>query len=70
MDILPPKFAFFIKLNPMYYIVDGYRNSFLYHKAFWVNYMQFYYFWGVASIILFAGGMIFLRLKKDFAEVL
>jgi len=35
IEMMPERFHFFIKLNPMYYIVTGYRDSFLFQRAFW-----------------------------------
>lgn len=32
LQIIPERFQIFFKINPVYYIVEGYRNSFIYHK--------------------------------------
>lgn len=60
-----------IKLNPVYYIVEGYRESFIYKTWFWENhYMLTLYFWCVALFFLFAGALVFRRLRMHFADVL
>jgi len=65
------KYSRLIKLNPMYYIVDGYRESFLYRKAIWESspYLIFY-FWIVALTIFFFGYFLFRKLRPHFADVL
>ena len=69
-EMIPEKFRIFMILNPMYYIVEGYKNSFIYHVPFWQDLYMGLYFWGVSLLILCVGGMIFRRLKMEFAEVL
>ena len=70
MDMVPKEYQYIIKLNPIYYIVEGYRFSFIYHVPFWVNYDLGIYFWGVSLLSLFMGGLIFRKLKPEFADVL
>lgn len=70
LNLLPQKYQMLLKINPMYYIVEGYRNSFIYHKWFWNIGMTNYSFWIITSIILFAGMAIFKKLKPHFADVL
>jgi lipopolysaccharide transport system permease protein/teichoic acid transport system permease protein len=54
----------------MFYIVDGYRNSFIYHAPFWENYRLGIYFWSISFIFFIIGGMVFRKLKPEFAGVL
>lgn len=70
MDIIPGKYQYIIKLNPMYYIVDGYKTSFIYHAPFWQNYELGLYFWSVSLFIFVIGGLTFRKLKPEFADVL
>ena len=44
-----------IKINPMYYIVEGYRDSFYNHIPFWDKPGLTIYFWCIALILLIAG---------------
>lgn len=69
-DILPQKYQLIIKLNPIYYIVEGYRSSFVHNVPFWHNYRLGIYFWIVCAIFFIAGAFTFRKLKPDFAEVL
>jgi lipopolysaccharide transport system permease protein/teichoic acid transport system permease protein len=68
--ILPPHYQFFLKFNPMYYIVDGYRSSFIYHAPIWHNPRQGLYFWIVCAFVFIVGALTFRKLKPEFAEVL
>lgn len=67
---LPLKFSKVIKLNPMFYIVEGYRDSFINHVWFWERYNQTLYFWVVVAIYLILGAYIFRKLKDHFSDVL
>lgn len=69
-DIISPKYQWIFKLNPMYYIVEGYRDSFITHVWFWEKLNQTLYFWAVAIIVFILGGAIFKKLKVHFADVL
>jgi len=68
--IVPERFQWVIKLNPMYYIVQGYRDTIINHVWFYQRYFQTVYFW-VITLGLFAfGAIIFKKLKPHFADVL
>jgi len=70
IHIMPPKIQLVLKLNPMYYIVQGYRDSFIYQVGFWQHPYQSFYFWTICAIALFLGVYVFHRLKPQFADVL
>jgi teichoic acid transport system permease protein len=61
---------FILKLNPMYYVVMGYRDSLINKVWFWENPGQTIYFWVVTILILIFGTSVFRRLKVHFADVL
>ncbi|WP_136526200.1 ABC transporter permease [Geomonas ferrireducens] len=68
---LPQKYLSIIKLNPMYYIIEGYRQSFIYKTFFWETDLPYtIYFWCFTLFFFFAGGVIFRRLRPHFADVL
>ncbi len=59
------------KLNPVYYIVDGFRDSLLYKRWVWEGKgLWTLYFWVVTLLILFIGMKVFKKLKIHFADVL
>jgi ABC-type polysaccharide/polyol phosphate export permease len=70
LGMMPPKIQTIIKLNPMYYIVQGYRESFIYFLPFWRHPYQTLYFWFIAVIIFIIGAFVFKKLKPQFADVL
>lgn len=69
-EILPERYLWILKFNPMYYIVDGYRASFLHLSPIWHNPRQCVYFWIMCALVFIAGAVTFKKLKPDFAEVL
>lgn len=70
VSILSPKLQTIFKLNPMYYIVEGYRNSFLGKKWFWEDMTWTIYFWIVVVVGLGIGVTTFKKLRVHFADVL
>ena len=70
IHIMPPTVRFIFKLNPMFYIIQGYRESFIYFSPFWRHPYQSLYFWLVAVAVFISGAMIFKKLKQQFADVL
>jgi ABC-type polysaccharide/polyol phosphate export permease len=67
-DVLP-KNQFVLRLNPVYYIVNGYRESFLYHKGFWTHPELTLYFWLLCLFFLVIGVAVFKKLRPHFADV-
>lgn len=63
-------YASWLMLNPLYYIVDGYRDAFLGTGYFWDKGVEHLAFWVICLTLFFAGGRIFQKLQPDFAEVL
>ncbi len=69
LSIMPENLRFFFKLNPMFYIVQGYRESFLYSIPFWDHGLMTTYYWLVALGIFLVGAWIFRQLRPHFADV-
>lgn len=69
MDIAPGLKTFF-KLNPLYYVVAGYRDALINKTWFWEDPMLTLYFWTVVAVLFGIGTAIFRRLKVHFADVL
>ena len=59
-----------LKLNPVYYVVSGYRDAFIYKRWFWERPVWTLYFWGFTIGMLAFGMWVFRRLKIHFADVL
>jgi len=67
---IPEKYHFWIKLNPLVYIIEGYRDSMINHIWFWEKPIMGLYFWVVALIMIWVGLSTFRKLKPHFADVL
>jgi teichoic acid transport system permease protein len=59
-----------IKLNPIFYVVNGYRNAMFAGTWFWQDIGGTLYFWIVTAVIFLFSTNIFKRLKVHFADVL
>ena len=70
LSMLPRSIQPILKLNPMYYIVQGYRDSFIYSVPFWQHWQMTLYYWGFTGVAFVIGAVIFLRLRPHFADVL
>ena len=70
VDIVPHNFLFIIKMNPLFYIVEGYRESIIGGVWFWHKYNQTLYFWILTGVMLIFGSVVFNRLRPHFADVL
>lgn len=69
-QMLSPKLLKIFKLNPVYYIVDGFRDSLLAGVGFWEKPMWTVYFWLFVIIVFSIGVSVFRRLRVHFADVL
>ena len=58
------------KLNPMVYIVEGFRNSMYGGVWFFEHFYSSTYFWIVTVMMFCFGSLIFKRLRPHFADVL
>lgn len=70
ISMVPERFQWIIKMNPMYYIIRGYRESLIEKIPFWAHPIDTLYFWLVAILILFAGIAVFNRLEPHFGDVI
>ncbi|OZQ92372.1 teichoic acid ABC transporter permease [Paenibacillus sp. VTT E-133291] len=68
--ILSDKYSWLFKMNPMYYVVEGYRDS-LFNRVWFTEHIYLtFYFWSVTFFLFVLGAFIFKRLKPHFADVL
>lgn len=67
---LPSILLIIFKLNPMYYIVAGYRDALINKIWFWENSELSICFWMVTVLLFGIGITVFKRLKIHFADVL
>lgn len=67
---LPEKVKFFLMLNPLYYIVSGYRDCFVQNVPFWEHPYLGLYFWAFTLFSLITGLFMYIKLKPHFMDVL
>lgn len=70
VHMLPQDIQWILLLNPMAYIVEGYRQVFIQGKWFWEQAASMAMFWGLTIFLLFIGGYIFHKMRAHFADVL
>lgn len=68
--MVPEKYQIFLKLNPAYYIVEGYRDSLIHHVWFWERPGLTLYFWILVFSVGLLGAIVFRQLRPHFADVL
>ena len=70
VEMIPMSWRWVMKINPMYYIVQGYRNSLSVKQWFWQDITWTIYFWGLVGALFVVGNILFKRLRPHFADVL
>lgn len=70
LNLLDDKWVVILKLNPLVYIVNGYRSAVYGREWFFRDFFSTMYFWIITIVIFGIGAMIFKRLKVHFADVL
>lgn len=66
---LPLKYLPYFRFNPLFYLVEGFRSSFIYHKPFWNDLPGTIVFWIISLLIFILGIYVFKRLRPHFADV-
>ena len=59
-----------MKLNPLIYIVTGYRDAIYGRIWFFERFFSTVYFWVITAILFGIGAIVYKRLKPHFADVL
>lgn len=70
LNVIPESIRWIFKLNPLYYIVSGYRNALINKVWFWDDIYLTVYFWMVTLLMLLVGTKVFNKLKVHFSDVL
>lgn len=70
ISMIPEEYQILFKLNPVFYIVNGYRSALLEKTWFWEDFYSTMFFWIITAVIFGIGALIFKRLKVHFADVL
>ncbi|RSL30867.1 ABC transporter permease [Salibacterium salarium] len=60
-----------MRLNPLYYLVEGYRASFFAESWYAVeNWEYTLYFWGLVVVLFVIGGFLHVRFRRHFIDFL
>ena len=70
IDTIPVKYQWILKLNPAFYIVEGYRDTFISKVWFWEHQNLTLYYFGLTLMCLGLGAIVFKRLRPHFGDVL
>lgn len=65
-----PVVATLLRLNPLVYIVNGYRDTLYGHRWFFEDIYGTLYFWAVTLVLFVMGTIIYKKLKVHFADVI
>lgn len=68
--MIPDSWSWFYKLNPLHYVINGYRESLINGHWFYYQYKEMFWFWIVTITILICGRKLMKRLRPHFADVL
>lgn len=69
LNTFPANFRVLLQLNPLSYVMEGYRKSFLYAQPFWSDPIGFAYFWSFTLIVLLIGVVTYKTLRPHFGDV-
>lgn len=67
---IPESLTFIFKINPVYYITEGYRDTFIYGRWFFEKPYLSLYFWGFTILVLAIGNVLFKKLRPHLADML
>lgn len=70
MGQIPESIRFIFKLNPVYYITEGYRDTFVYGRWFFEKPVLTIYFWVFTAVVLILGHTLFKKLRPHLADML
>lgn len=70
LGMIPEQYHVFFKLNPIYYLVTGYRESFMGNTWFWNHSLLTLGFWAVTLLLDLLGRRMFKNLSPHFADVI
>lgn len=70
LDTFPRRLRFVLEINPITYVMEGYRKSFIYGQPFWSDLNGLVYFWSFTLVILVIGVLTYKKLRPHFGDVI
>ena len=65
---LPVMLVRILKFNPFYYIIEGFRDSFLYQRGFWEKPEYTIVFWSLTLLVLVIGCHLHMKFRARFVD--
>ena len=60
-----------MKLNPLYYLIEGYRHSLFGVDWYFITHWQYtLYFWGLVVVLLIFGSVLHVKFRRHFIDYL
>jgi len=70
LNTYPEQYRFLLKLNPLTYLLEGYRKSFLYREPFWLDVSGALLFWSFTVVMLGIGMVTYKKLRPHFGDMI
>lgn len=70
INSIPQNLHIIFKLNPIYYVTEGYRDTFVYGIPFWEKPYLTVYFWIIVLVLLWLGKVLYKKLRPHLADLL
>lgn len=58
-----------LELNPVFYIIDGFRSSFLSGAWLWEDYYHLIFFWSLTLLIFLIGSHLHVKFRARFVDL-
>lgn len=60
-----------MKLNPLFYLIEGYRSTFFGTGWYFIEHWQYtLYFWGLVIVLFLFGSMLHVKFRRHFIDYL
>lgn len=70
-DSLPPAIQSAMQLNPLYYLVEGYRAAYFGDGWYFISQWEYtLYFWGTVAVFFLIGAALHVRFRRHFVDFL
>src|SRR5690606_11895541 len=71
MTILADPLPKIMKLNPLYYLIEGYRSALFGINWYFIEHWQYtLYFWLVVLLLFWFGSMLHVKFRRHFIDYL
>ncbi|CAM4162960.1 ABC transporter permease [Lederbergia lenta] len=71
ITILEEPLPTIMKLNPLYYLIEGYRSALFGLDWYFIVHWQYsLYFWGLVIVLLLFGSMLHVKFRRHFIDYL